>query len=287
MEKGMVIVRIQGGLGNQLFQYALYESFRERGIAARADLMDYFSGREKRAYELSKLGLHPKMADPAQLHRYYADQQRVFDRACRYTLGRKKYRKEKNYDFEPWVLEMKDGYVSGYWQNERYFDKAADGLRKKISFRHTDTENVVHYRNKMNAENAVSIHIRLGDYENTSDLYGGICTPAYYKEAIAYMNEKVEHPVFYVFSDTPERAKELLSGCEYELVAGNRGKWAYLDMYLMSLCRHHIIANSTFGWWGAWLDGRKDKIVVTPPKWNHLCKGHGICCEGWVMCGEH
>ena len=280
----MVIIRIQGGLGNQLFQYALYENFRARGIKAKVDLMDYFSGKEKRPYELKKLGLSPEIMDPGKLHQYYADNQRISDRVCRHTLGRNKYRKEKNYDYEPWVSDTQDGYLSGYWQNEKYFVETAAALRDKIRFRQADAETVLRYRDKMQAGNSVSIHIRLGDYEDTSGLYGGICTVDYYKKAIDYMRGKVDNPVFYVFSDTPGRVKEVLDDCEYELVTGNQGKQSYLDMYLMSLCRHHIIANSTFGWWGAWLDGREDKIVVTPSRWNNLCRGHGICCDGWVMC---
>lgn len=279
----MVIIRMQGGLGNQLFQYALYRNMEVRGTEAKVDLSDYLSGREKRVYELPKLGLSPKTADKTEIHRYFADNTRISDRVCRYMIGRNKYRKEKNYDYEPWVLDIVDGYLSGYWQSERYFKDAAQELRKSISFGQVDTAEVIYYRDMMEAENSVSIHIRLGDYADTSELYGGICTVEYYKKAVDYIRGKVDNPVFYVFSDTLDKVDEVLAGCEYELVEGNSGDKSYLDMYLMSLCRHHIIANSTFGWWGAWLDERTDKIVVTPSKWNHLCKGHEICCEGWVM----
>lgn len=280
----MIIIRIQGGLGNQLFQYALYESIRARGIETKVDISDYTSGREKRAYELPKLGLSPETADRAELHRYFADNTRMLDRICRYTIGRNKYRKEKNYDFEPWIPDVKDGYLSGYWQSERYFQNVANELRRRISFGQADTASGMQYQGIAKETNSVSIHIRIGDYADTSELYGGICTIAYYKKAIAYIQENVKNPVFYVFSDTPDKVDEVLAECEYKLVEGNSGEKSYLDMYLMSQCRHHIIANSTFGWWGAWLDERTGKIVVTPSRWNNLCKGHEICCEGWVMC---
>lgn len=280
----MVIVRMQGGLGNQLFQYALYEMFKAKGLEAKVDISGYEDGRDKRAYELPKLGLSPMKADRTELHRYYADNSRLLDRVCRYTIGKSRYRKEKNFDFEPWVERVTDGYLSGYWQSERYFSSIAEEIRRQVCFAQTNTEAVVRYQNMMSADNAVSIHIRIGDYTDTEGLYGGICTLEYYRKAVGYIRENVKDPTFYVFSDTPDRVNEIMAGNSYKLVEGNRGEKAYLDMYLMSCCRHHIIANSTFGWWGAWLDKRKDKIVVTPPRWNHLCRGHEICCEGWVMC---
>lgn len=282
----MVIIRMQGGLGNQLFQYALYEGISAKGTAVQVDLSDYCFGKEKRSYELPKLGLEPQTAKPAQLRRYYADNRRLYDRICRHTIGRDRYRKERDYDYEPWALETTDGYLSGYWQSERYFRHAADIIRNKVSFKNTATETVVRYRSQMEAADSVSVHIRLGDYAETEALYGGICTTAYYRNAVQYIGSRIDNPRFYVFSDSPDQAADVMEGCDYELVEGNRGEDSYLDMYLMSLCRHHIIANSTFGWWGAWLDPRPDKIVVTPEKWNHLCKGHEICCDGWIMLGS-
>ena len=135
----------------------------------------------------------------------------------------------------------------------------------------------------MDKNNSVSVHVRLGDYRHTEELYGNICTASYYRQAIQYIAMRIENPIFYVFSDEPEQAAGMLKDYQCYVIAENRGEDSYKDMYLMSRCRHHIIANSTFSWWGAWLDNRMDKIVVSPSKWNHLCKSQDICCEGWAV----
>lgn len=279
----MIIIRLQGGLGNQLFQYALYETFRQKGIETRVDISAYEDGREKRELGLTKLGLSPEIADRQQLHRYYADNTLLTDRVFRYLFGQKKYRKEKMYDFNPHILAVTDGFLSGYWQSEKYFVSAAQEVRKRICFQDIDTKEVKNREKQIQKTNAVSVHIRLGDYLQTAELYGNICTGAYYQKAIQYIAGRIDNPVFYVFSDEPERAKDMLTGYQCCFISENRGADSYKDMYLMSRCRHHIIANSTFSWWGAWLDDRPDKIVITPPKWNHLCQSHDICCEGWIM----
>jgi hypothetical protein len=279
----MIIIRMQGGLGNQLFQYALYETFRQKGFETKVDISAYEDGKEKRELGLAKLGLRPEVADRQQLHRYYADNMLLTDRVFRYLFGQKKYWKEKRYDFNPHILEVTDGFLSGYWQSEKYFDSAAKEVRKRICFQDIDTKEVKSREKQIQKTNAVSVHVRLGDYLQTTELYGNICTGEYYRKAIQYIAERIEAPVFYVFSDEPERARDMLTGYTCCFISENTDADSYKDMYLMSRCRHHIIANSTFSWWGAWLDDRTDKIVITPPKWNHLCKSHDICCDGWVM----
>lgn len=279
----MVIIRMQGGLGNQLFQYALYKTFRKKGIESRVDISAYVDGREKRELELAKLGLNPEIADRRELHRYYADNMLLTDRVFRYLFGRKKYRKEKMYDFNPQILMVTDGFLSGYWQSEKYFASVAHEVRNRICFQNVDTENVRRWEKQIRENNSVSVHIRLGDYLQTRELYGNICTEDYYRKAVQYIARRIENPVFYVFSDEPEQAGDLLPDYQCRIIEENRGADSYKDMYLMSKCRYHIIANSTFSWWGAWLDDRPDKIVITPPKWNHLCQTHDICCEGWIM----
>lgn len=279
----MIIVRMQGGLGNQLFQYALYENFKEIGRDVKADITAYQNGSEERCFELNKLGIKTVNADKKELHYYHADNSILLDRVLRYTFGRKKYIKEKSYDFCPKVLKFTDGYISGYWQSEKYFLKAAAKIRGKIIFQNVETNEIKVRIRQMERQNSVSVHVRMGDYLACSALYGGICTREYYDRAFLYILEHIENPVFYVFSDEPQKVAELLKGYNYVLVTGNTGADAYKDMYLMSRCRHHIIANSTFSWWGAWLGENKDRIVITPSKWNNACKTNEICKEGWVM----
>lgn len=279
----MIIIRIQGGLGNQLFQYALYENFKRKGLEVKVDISDYTSGRESRELELGKLGLHLEVADRQELHRYYADNTILTDRVFRYLWGKKKYRKEKQYDFNPDILNMTDGFLSGYWQSEKYFAPAADEVRNKICFQAVDTDAVRQRERQIGKDNAVSVHVRMGDYLKAPDLYGGICDKEYYRRAIEYIAGQTADPVFYIFSDEPGKAADMFAGYKCRIVTENTGSDSYKDMYLMSRCRHHITANSTFSWWGAWLDDRPGKIVITPPRWNHLCLRNDICCKGWIM----
>ena len=117
---------------------------------------------------------------------------------------------------------------------------------------------------------AVSLHVRRGDYVSDPKTKAilGVCSLDYYRAAIAHIAERIESPAFFVFSDDIAWAKanlEIPFPCEY--VDHNQGQQSYNDMHLMSLCKHHIIANSSFSWWGAWLNPRKDKIVIAPENW--------------------
>ena len=279
----MVIIRIQGGLGNQLFQYALYKSFEETGQDVRADITAYLDGREERKLELNKLGLKIRKAEKKELHNYYAENLIWPDKILRYTLGRKKYIKEKSFDFNSNILKLTDGYFSGYWQSEKYFKNIENKLRRSITFQEINTNAIIKREQQMKEQNSVSVHIRMGDYLERLEMYGGICTQDYYRRALAYMLKHVEAPMFYVFSDEPKKAEIVLKGYNYCMVTENRGGDSYKDMYLMSRCKHHIIANSTFSWWGAWLDEKANQIVLTPSKWNNFCKENEICRKGWRM----
>ena len=279
----MIIVRIQGGLGNQLFQYSLYESFREKGIMSKVDISTYIDGRETRTLELNRLGLKFDVADKRELHSYFADDAVFSDKVFRYLIGKRKYIKERQYDFNPQILQTTDGFLNGYWQSEQYFQSVSSKIREQICFQNTDTEAIRNRETQIAQSNSVSIHVRMGDYLQQSEIYGNICTKEYYRKAIQYISERVENPVFYVFSDEPEKAAEMLADYEFYAITENSGVDSYKDMYLMSCCKHHIIANSTFSWWGAWLGKKPDKIVVTPSKWNQMCQKNDICCKGWIM----
>lgn len=279
----MIIVRVQGGLGNQLFQYALYRNFEELGQEVRVDVTAYQDGREKRRLELDKLGLKVKRADRKELHSYYAENLVWPDKILRYILGRKKYIKEKGYDFNDNILKLRDGYLNGYWQSEKYFEAVGNKIKDSITFQNVNTDALVRHEQQMERHNSVSVHVRLGDYLERSKMYGNICTQEYYKKAFAYMMEHVDSPVFYVFSDEPEKVEGILKGYDYCMVKENVGSASYKDMYLMSRCKHHIIANSTFSWWGAWLGKKTNQIVLTPSKWNNFCKENEICRAGWRM----
>ena len=148
---------------------------------------------------------------------------------------------------------------------------------KAVSYTHLLQE-------QMRREQAVAVHVRRGDYllPENSRKYGNICTLQYYKNAMQYMKKKVPDAKFYFFSNDSEWVRKNLANGDSVIVDCNHGKENYLDMYLMSQCSHNIIANSSFSWWGAWLNQNPDKIVISPQRWfSHLDASDAIC-EDWV-----
>ena len=131
---------------------------------------------------------------------------------------------------------------------------------------------------------AVSLHIRLGDYTTpvNKEFFGGICTEEYYKNAVEYIKQKYENPKFFIFSNGEGNITEVLPDIDYELVNINDENTGWADMYLMSQCKHNIIANSSFSWWGAWLNQNENKTVVAPQKWINGQKMPDICPSEWI-----
>jgi hypothetical protein len=163
-----------------------------------------------------------------------------------------------------------DCYISGYWQSERYFEDIKDLIRTDWTFRQPLEGRNAELADKIQSVNAVSVHVRRGDYvtnPRTNSVHG-TCPPEYYDRAIAYISERVTSPVFFIFSDDPDWLEDNLTfNYEHYFISHNTGPYSYNDMQLMSLCRYHIIANSSFSWWGAWLNPDNDKIVIAPDRW--------------------
>lgn len=161
-------------------------------------------------------------------------------------------------------------YLQGYWQSEKYFSEIADVLREDFKFRQPLSEINAQWADKITQCHSISLHIRRGDYVSNPMTHKvhGVCQLDYYYRAIEYITSLIDDPVFFVFSDEAEWAKSNLEiSHPVYYVENNTGQESYNDMRLMSLCRHHIIANSTFSWWGAWLNNSPEKIVIAPQKW--------------------
>jgi hypothetical protein len=160
--------------------------------------------------------------------------------------------------------------ITGYWQAEKYFSKIAEQIREDFSFKPTIGSKDAILIDQINKVNAVSLHVRRGDYVNNpaTATTHGLCSLDYYRKAINYLAQRELQPHFFVFSDDINWVKsnlEINFPCQY--VDHNRGAESFNDMRLMSLCNHNIIANSSFSWWGAWLNQRVDKIVIAPNQW--------------------
>lgn len=250
------------GLGNEMFQYALYLAMRHKGrkpkinigIISRNVVHNGFELCED--FEIKRDSLN--LVDGGRIGGG------LVILAKRYLKGLC-YEEDINH-YSDSVFSTHRPIVNGYWQNERYFFNIAEDVRKAFTFRNIDQINKA-LGAKMASCQSVSVHIRRGDYLKYPNLQ--VCTPSYYRRAIKFIKEKVKEPVFYVFSDDLKWSDELMKelGVDYQIVSHNRGKESYKDMYLMTQCKHNIIANSSFSWWGAWLAEKEGKIIVCPSEW--------------------
>lgn len=185
---------------------------------------------------------------------------------------KKKVVYEADLSFDEKIFEVKDNsYLLGYWQDERYFSGIRDALRKDLSFKTPPSPQNITLLQQIKDTNAVCIHIRRGDYltDQSTAANVGICDLPYYFKAVEIIKEKVSNPVFYVFSDEMEWVKmnfQIPEACVF--VDHNSQEKAYEDLRLMSACKYHIIANSSFSWWGAWLSDYKNQLVIAPKIWR-------------------
>ncbi|MBY0432606.1 MAG: alpha-1,2-fucosyltransferase, partial [Cyclobacteriaceae bacterium] len=160
-------------------------------------------------------------------------------------------------------------YLSGYWQSEKYFSPVSVVIRDQfIPARPLDERNTA-LQTQMQSQNSVAVHVRRGDYASASayNSFFGVLPLQYYNLAMAEIVKTISNPVFYFFSDDPSWCKQHMPVGQAVFVDHNTGENAYKDLVLMSSCKHAIIANSTFSWWGAWLNRNPDKVVIAPRTW--------------------
>lgn len=269
----MIIIHVMGGLGNQLYQYALSEKLKSLGKEVKLDLYAYREAqdedREWRALELEWLdGLEYEVCTAAERTELLDNSMRLTDRLRRKLFGRKDRTVKETSAYMPEIFDMEDVYLYGYWGCERYYTDIIGLLQQKIRFPQSSDLRNQEIIEQMCHENAVSVHIRRKDYLTVADgkRYMGICTDAYYEKAIQYIREHVENPVFYFFSDDTEYVREHYREPQMNIVDWNTGENSLYDMQLMSKCRHNICANSTFSIWGARLNQNQGKLMIRPLK---------------------
>lgn len=268
-EKEMIIIRMSGGLGNQMFEYALYLFYKSRGILVKMDDVTEYRLDNARPIQLHVFGIRYDRATPEEIREWTDSYMDIFSRVRRKLLGRKtRAYKEKSQRFDPQVLALKNAYLEGYWQSEKYFYPVVEEVRKAFVFRQEllNTKSR-EYLQQIQNTTSVSLHIRRGDYLQEEKVYGNICTEKYYTEAMDYMREQVKGCQFFLFTNDVAWAEQHMQGEDITIIEGSKENNGYMDMYLMSQCRHNIIANSSFSWWGAWLNGNPDKKVIAPAQW--------------------
>lgn len=271
----MVVVRLQGGLGNQMFQYAA-----GRAVAHRLDaplFLDVSSYPDIRGREYL-LGAYPIRAEIATEKHIASFPPASCCLAARlWRAGMERFRRrqdamtfcEPHYHYASAIESLSgDVYLDGYWQSWRYFESVSDEVAEELTLASTPPEGVRQLAEEVRRAESVSVHVRRGDYVDDATLDGlyNVLTPEWYKKAAGLACEGLSSPRFYVFSDNPDWARENLDlGAPMTVVDHTEGN-AREDMRLMQMCRRHIIANSSFSWWGAWLD-RRGGMVVAPKTW--------------------
>ena len=272
----MKIIKIIGGLGNQMFQYAFYLALKNRypNEEIKLDINLFKTYQLHNGFELEKVfHISAPYATPKEISRisYYVPNYKL-QRVIRKLLParRTEYIEKCDFLFQPEVFRTGDCYYEGYWQNYRYFDDIFSEVSAAFSFK-----NGLERKNKMileqisNNQQAVSIHIRRGDYINHKTL-GNICDIEYYTKAIQLIFHHYSNPCFYIFSNDISWCRNnlmvLFRKCQCYFIDWNIGTDSYIDMQLMSACKNNILANSSFSWWAAYLNSYSDKIIIAPKK---------------------
>lgn len=292
----MVIVQLKGGLGNQLFQYAAGRRLSIMlDVTLKLDKDTYYVNQirrdTQRVYELGNLNIVEDFATPQEIKRLCGGTGRPL-RKIKQVFGlasMKTYVQEKDFSFNSDILNLRgDCYLDGYWQSEKYFKDIEDIIRNDFTVKSFPSEENNKIINALMKGNSVSIHFRLTDYLTNPHARKthGVCSLEYYKKAITLMKQNVNNPQFFVFSDDLEWVKNNIDiGPEVTYVAINDSVHGYEDLRLMSYSKHNIIANSSFSWWGAWLNSYPEKIVVAPKQWfkDSLIDASDLIPETWVQ----
>lgn len=290
----MIIVQIKGGLGNQMFRYALGRHLAIlNNTSVALDINDY---RKNKYHNQPKKGRVRKFDLRCfQIPFYFLDEKEV-ERILNppFSLFKKqqpaKVIEEQAFHYDSSVLRYYDHhlYLKGAWQSEKYFKESDCVIRKDFAFREQPSGKNKEYISRMNEEDSIAIHVRRADYvkDQVASEKHGTCGVEYYQRAIAHMRECLPNPSIYVFSDDDQWVRENLNfDMPTHFVDHNTEPDAhYEDMRLMSHCKHQVIANSTFSWWGAWLNENPDKIVIAPQRWfrDTSIDDSDLIPESWV-----
>lgn len=281
----MNIIWIDGGLGNQMFQYALALKMQSLGVQIKIDVTKYAQHHAHNDFELDQVfGIVCPFAKISEIRRMgYVKANHWTEFLKKTPLYKKTVYNNESYRYDEQVLKLDGYYIEGYWQSEKYFQDIKEKIIDTYRFPEFPAGQNT-WAERIQNTCAVSVHIRRGDYLQYPYLQN-ICTLKYYKKAMDYFRNKLsEKAEFYIFTNDFSWAEEQFTERDCHFVKGNTGRNSFRDMQLMSLCRHHIVANSSFSWWGAWLNQNPDKIVIAPKRWINHPEGEktDIIPENWI-----
>jgi hypothetical protein len=286
----MIIIKLIGGLGNQMFQYALGRHLAiKNGTVLKFDISDLINSSNDnseitiRNYELNNFNIEEKIASKEELV-LFKDKRpkilRILEKLKPYNWRSKIY--EKGLNFDQRILNIKgDKYLAGYWQSELYFNEIRDFLLNEFSPKKTNLDNIGVIADKIKSKTSISLHVRRGDYVKAYSNHYHVQDQTYYSEALQIIKQAYSNCNLFVFSDDIQWCKDNLNF--EELTYYVEPNQSFEDIYLMSLCSHNIIANSSFSWWGAWLNKNPEKICIAPKKWfKNKNKKNNIIPKNWI-----
>lgn len=289
----MILVELIGGLGNQMFQYAMG---RHLSILNRKPLkldvsgFERYGGITQRKYALGCYQIQENFAtenDFKYFNSFGTNKLKKWSQKL-LPVHRRKLIKEKIFTFDEKMLEKRTSlYLKGYWQSEKYFKDIRQTLLEDFTLKNDLSLSGKEFSKKIQNTLSIALHFRRGDYAHHPEIQRihGTCSLEYYEKAIAHFKKKFEKPVFYVFSDDLNWVKENLMTDAELCFVDLKGKESDCgEMNLMSLCQHQVIANSSFSWWGAWLNRYPEKICIMPEKWflDDKINPRDIRPEGWL-----
>ena len=285
----MKIVNFIGGLGNQMFEYAFYLALKDAhpDEVIKCCCRSYIGYGLHNGFELNKI-FNIKASEASLLNLCalaypfinYKTWQFVFHiLPVRKTMSFSTSQKEALFSE---ITRTDSCYYDGTWQNELFFKHIRSQVLSAFQFPPFMNKKNIDLSKKLMKSNSVSIHIRRGDYLNEPEWC--VCTQDYYSRAIALIKSSENIDVLCVFSDDIQWCKDNLKdfASDIEYVDWNKGKESFRDMQLMTYCKHNIIANSTFSWWGAWLGNREGKKVIAPKVWCNKSIVNDPICDDWI-----
>ena len=263
-------LKVTGGLGNQMFQFATgYSMARKKKVDLHLDLSWYnrrnihngfelqnvFNIFEKVDFLKNSISLS-KFSIIKLLNKFYTKYE-IFD--------------EPHFHYSSKILNISDHcFLRGYWQSESYFKEYIDEIKKIFKFNLILKDKNLKLINDISNCKSVSLHIRRGDFLLKKNVNHLVDLNKYYSISINEVFKNFDNPKFFIFSDDPGWvSKNFKIESNYQIVNFNEGASSFIDMYLMSLCNTNIIANSSFSWWGAWLNNNSDKTIFAPKMWSN------------------
>ncbi len=283
----MVIVRLMGGMGNQMFQFAAGKALAVH-LKTELKLDDSYlkidpKGKyTQRNFELNGFNMTESLISKTELLKYNSKIARAFRKIFDLKTN---FLNESGHQFHPGFFDSPNNViVNGYWQSEKYFLKYKEQIVKDLSIKQELLTGTEELAKQISNTNSVSIHIRRGDYVTHAhaNYFHGICGLDYYKEAVSLIAKSNQNIELFIFSDDIEWCQQNIK-LEHPTSFVDT-KSPYKDLYLMQSCKHNIIANSSFSWWGAWLNKNGEKIVIAPKNWfaDSSINTSDLCPEKWI-----